>query len=801
MNHFLDELNSIQCEAAKSTEGPVMIIAGAGSGKTRVLTYRIAHLIEKNVDTFNILALTFTNKAAKEMKERIAKIIGHSEAKNLWMGTFHSVFAKILRIEAEKIGYPNNFTIYDTEDSKSVIKEILKQFNLDDKIYKPSLVLNRISDAKNKLISPQHYQNNILTQQEDQNSRKPLLGQIYATYQKRNFKTGAMDFDDLLYQTNVLLRDFPDVLLKYQNKFRYISVDEYQDTNFSQYLIIKQLAARFQNICVVGDDAQSIYAFRGANIQNILNFEKDYPDLKTYKLEQNYRSTKTIVAAANQIIANNKDQFKKTVFTENEDGYLLKVIKANTDNEEGQKIANHIFETKAQNQIMNSDFAILYRTNAQSRSFEEALRKLNIAYKIYGGISFYQRKEIKDLLSYFRLIINNNDDESIKRIINYPARGIGQTTIDKLTVAALEHDISLWMVISNLKDFNLGINAGISTKINDFVTQIKSFNLLLAYKDAYELANQIAVSCGIVKELYNDKTPEGVSRYENIQELLNGIKDFVEQPRTPQENELNEVIKSVIDPSNSTEFNEETDYSLKTLDEFMQEITLLTNVDKEDDKDGDKVSLMTVHAAKGLEFKYVYIVGLEENLFPSQLSISSRSDLEEERRLFYVAITRAEKQAILSFATMRYRFGNITYCEPSRFINEIDDKYLDYPKENIQKKFSDDSFGGFRTNYLKNNKLDENALTNNEKTKAITFNPSNKKLIKINSNLSTSSSILDAKLNKNLIAGDWVLHDKFGKGQISALEGNWPETKANIIFENVGQKSLLLKFARLNKIN
>ena len=801
MNHFLDELNSIQREAAKSTEGPVMIIAGAGSGKTRVLTYRIAHLIEKNVDTFNILALTFTNKAAKEMKERIAKIIGHSEAKNLWMGTFHSVFAKILRIEAEKIGYPNNFTIYDTEDSKSVIKEILKQFNLDDKIYKPSLVLNRISDAKNKLISPQHYQNNILTQQEDQNSRKPLLGQIYAAYQKRNFKTGAMDFDDLLYQTNVLLRDFPDVLLKYQNKFRYISVDEYQDTNFSQYLIIKQLAARFQNICVVGDDAQSIYAFRGANIQNILNFEKDYPDLKTYKLEQNYRSTKTIVAAANQIIANNKDQFKKTVFTENEEGYLLKVIKANTDNEEGQKIANHIFETKAQNQIMNSDFAILYRTNAQSRSFEEALRKLNIAYKIYGGISFYQRKEIKDLLSYFRLIINNSDDESIKRIINYPARGIGQTTIDKLTVAALEHDISLWMVISNLKEFNLGINAGISTKINDFVTQIKSFNLLLAYKDAYELANQIAVSCGIVKELYNDKTPEGVSRYENIQELLNGIKDFVEQPRTPQENELNEVIKSVIDPSNSTEFNQETDYSLKTLDEFMQEITLLTNVDKEDDKDGDKVSLMTVHAAKGLEFKYVYIVGLEENLFPSQLSISSRSDLEEERRLFYVAITRAEKQAILSFATMRYRFGNITYCEPSRFINEIDDMYLDYPKENIQKKFSDDSFGGYRTNYLKNNKLDENALTNNEKTKAITFNPSNKKLIKINSNLSTSSSILDTKLNKNLIAGDWVLHDKFGKGQISVLEGNWPETKANILFENVGQKSLLLKFARLNKIN
>lgn len=801
MNHFLDELNPTQCEAAKSTEGPVMIIAGAGSGKTRVLTYRIAHLIEKNVDAFNILALTFTNKAAKEMKERIAKIIGESEAKNLWMGTFHSVFAKILRIEAEKIGYPNNFTIYDTEDSKSVIKEILKQFNLDDKIYKPSLVLNRINDAKNKLISPQHYQNNILTQQEDQNSRKPLLGQIYETYQKRNFKTGAMDFDDLLYQTNVLLRDFPDVLLKYQNKFRYICVDEYQDTNFSQYLIIKQLAARFQNICVVGDDAQSIYAFRGANIQNILNFEKDYPDLKTYKLEQNYRSTKTIVAAANQIIANNKEQLKKTVFTENPDGTLLKVIKANTDNEEGLKIANHIFETKAQYQVMNSDFAVLYRTNAQSRSFEEALRKLNIPYKIYGGISFYQRKEIKDLLSYFRLIINNSDDESIKRIINYPARGIGQTTIDKLTVAALEHDISLWMVISNLKEFNLGINTGISSKINDFVTQINSFNLLLAYKDAYELANQIAVNSGIVKELYNDKTPEGVSRYENIQELLNGIKDFVEQPRTPQENELNNVIKSAIDPSNSLKFNQDTDYSLKTLDEFMQEITLLTNVDKEDDKEGDKVSLMTVHAAKGLEFAYVYIVGLEENLFPSQLSINDRSDLEEERRLFYVAITRAEKQAILSFATTRYRFGNITYCEPSRFIDEIDPKYIDYPQESFQKKFSDDSFEGFRNNYLKKNNLNHNSSSENKKSNIIAFNPSNKKLIRINSNLSPSSSHLDTNLNKSLLEGDWVLHDKFGKGQISLLEGNWPETKANILFEKGGQKSLLLKFARLNKLN
>src|SRR4051812_1845607 len=565
MHHFLDELNPLQRAAAKATEGPVMIIAGAGSGKTRVLTYRIAHIMEKGVDSFNILSLTFTNKAAREMKDRIAKIVGPTEAKNLWMGTFHSVFAKILRIEAGKLGYPPNFTIYDTDDSKSVLKEIIKQFNLDDKIYKPSLVLNRISDAKNKLISAQQYANNPLTQQEDLSSRKPLLGKIYEAYQKRNFKAGAMDFDDLLYQTNILLRDFPNVLLKYQNKFKYIMVDEYQDTNFSQYVIVKQLAAAFRNICVVGDDAQSIYAFRGANIQNILNFEKDYPDLKTFKLEQNYRSTKNIVGAANQIIANNKDQFKKTVFTDNEEGTKLRVMRANSDSEEGQKTANAIFEIKMQQQAKNSDFAILYRTNAQSRSFEEALRKLNIAYKIYGGISFYQRKEVKDLLSYYRISINNHDDESLRRVINYPARGIGQTTIDKITVAAAEHDISMWTVISNLKDFNLGINSGISGKINDFVTQIKSFNLLLPHKDAFDTANHILVSCGIVRELYNDKTPEGVSRYENIQELLNGIKDFVEQQRSPQENELNDIIKSSLIVEGVDLFPTEVDKKIKTL--------------------------------------------------------------------------------------------------------------------------------------------------------------------------------------------------------------------------------------------
>lgn len=810
MDHFLDELNPAQKAATMATEGPVMIIAGAGSGKTRVLTYRIAHLMEKGVDAFNILSLTFTNKAAREMKARIAKIVNEKEAKNIWMGTFHSIFAKILRFEAEKIGYPNNFTIYDTDDCKSVIKEILKQLNLDDKIYKPSLVLNRISDAKNKLISAEQYQNNPITQAEDQSSRKPMLGQIYNIYQKRNFKAGAMDFDDLLFQTNILLRDFPDVLLKYQNKFRYILVDEYQDTNFSQYVIIKQLAARFQNICVVGDDAQSIYAFRGANIQNILNFEKDYPDLRTFKLEQNYRSTKTIVEAANYIIANNKEQFKKNVFTKNDEGNKIKVIKASTDNEEGQKIANSLFETRMHEQAMNSDFAILYRTNAQSRAFEEALRRLNIPYRIYGGVSFYQRKEIKDLLAYFRLTINQNDDESLKRIINYPARGIGQTTIDKISVAATEHDISMWTVICNLKDFNLGINSGISSKIADFVTQIKSYNLLLPYKDAFELGNQIAGNSGIIKEFYADKTPEGISRYENIQELLNGLKDFVEQARSPQENELNDLLKSVLKKDEENLFAETTDNSLKTLDEFMQEITLMTDVDKEseDEKNSDKVSLMTIHAAKGLEFKYVYIVGLEENLFPSQLSLNSRSELEEERRLFYVAVTRAEKQATLSYATVRYRYGSVLYCEPSRFIDEIDSKFLDYPIEPNNNLFKNSTFDKFRDEYndIPKNEIDfrknkNQVNTENNAISNINFKQPAKKLIKLNSNISANLSVqIDTLLNKSLQQGDYVFHEKFGNGQIINLDGNWPETKATIQFAKTGTKNLILKFAKLKKI-
>ena len=806
MSDYLNELNPVQRLAAETTEGPVMIIAGAGSGKTRVLTYRIAHIMEKGTDAFNILSLTFTNKAAREMKERIGKIVGHKEAKNIWMGTFHSIFAKILRFEAEKLGYPPNFTIYDTDDSKSVIKDILKQLNLDDKVYKPSLVLNRISSAKNSLISAAQYANNPITQAEDRASNKPLLGQIYLAYQKRNFKTGAMDFDDLLFNTNILLRDFPDVLLKYQNKFRYILVDEYQDTNFSQYVIVKQLAARFQNICVVGDDAQSIYSFRGANIQNILNFEKDYPDLKTFKLEQNYRSTQTIVKAASAVIAVNKDQFKKNIFTDNEEGEKIKIVKANTDNEEGQKVAASIYETHFTQQARYKDFAILYRTNAQSRAFEEALRKLNIPYKIYGGLSFYQRKEIKDALAYFRLSINHNDDESLKRIINYPTRGIGQTTIDKVMIAAMEHDTSMWQILENLKDFNLGINSGTAAKISEFTTMIKTFSMMIPYKDAFECANHIAVTSGVVKDLYHDKTPEGVSRYENIQELLNGIKDFVEQERTPQEEELKEAISNNIEV-NPTELFDSPEQSaeIKTLDEFMQEISLLTDVDKEkeDEKDADKVSMMTIHASKGLEFPYVNIVGLEENLFPSQMALNSRSELEEERRLFYVAITRAEKKATISFATTRYRFGNIIYCEPSRFIEELDENCVDFPQEPEKRKFSDDAFVRPTRPFQK----PMDAINFNTKSvdlkkpepKQINFAPP-KKLIPLAKRMAATNTPTDNSANANLRVGSVVEHEKFGIGEVTSIEGVYPESKACINFRNAGEKNLLLKYAKLKVV-
>ena len=600
---YLDELNPQQHEAVTNTEGPCMVIAGAGSGKTRVLTYRIAHLIEKGVDPFSILSLTFTNKAAKEMKERIGKVIGGTESRNIWMGTFHSVFARILRSEAHHIGYPQNFTIYDTQDSKNLIKSIVKEFGLDDKLYKVGIVYNRISSAKNNLISAQNYLQNAELMGDDRSTGRPKIGEIYKTYASRCFRAGAMDFDDLLFKTNVLFRDHLDVLYKYQHRFKYLLVDEYQDTNYSQYLIVKKLAAANENLVVVGDDAQSIYAFRGANIQNILNFKKDYPDYKLYKLEQNYRSTKMIVQAANSVIKKNKDQIEKNVWTDNASGDKIKVVRTLSDNEEGFATANSIFDTIQNENATYRDFAILYRTNAQSRSFEESLRRLNIPYKIFGGLSFYQRKEIKDLLSYYRLVANHNDEEAFKRVINYPKRGIGKTSIEALIVAANEEDKSLWDIASNLHEIDIKINNGTKTKIQEFCTMIKSFTVQLDTENAYELGKEIATSTGITRDLHADKSPEGVSRYDNIQELLNGLKEF-----------------SVQNESEETQ---------PTLSDFLIDVALLTNADNEKEEDNNKVVMMTIHSAKGLEFPYVYIVGLEENLFPSQMSLTTRDDLEE----------------------------------------------------------------------------------------------------------------------------------------------------------------------------
>ncbi|MES2593583.1 MAG: UvrD-helicase domain-containing protein [Bacteroidota bacterium] len=828
MSHnYLDELNPVQRQAVECTEGPVMIIAGAGSGKTRVLTYRIAHLIQKGADPFNILSLTFTNKAAREMKERIAKVVGGSEAKNIWMGTFHSVFSRILRSEAEKIGYPSTFTIYDTDDSKSLIKTILKEQGLDDKIYKPGMVLSRISAAKNNLISWQSYLNNKQVEEEDRQAAKPKMGLIYQLYAQRCFKAGAMDFDDLLFNTNILLRDFPAVLHKYQHKFKYIMVDEYQDTNFSQYVIVKQLAAAYRNICVVGDDAQSIYAFRGANIQNILNFEKDYSELNIFKLEQNYRSTKIIVGAANTVIAKNTEQLKKNVFTENTEGELIKVVKTESDNLEGNFVASSIFETKMNEQAHNRHFAILYRTNAQSRAMEEALRRQNIAYRIFGGLSFYQRKEIKDLLAYYRLTINNNDEESLKRIINYPARGIGDTTLERIIIASNDHNISLWKVIENINEFDIGLNAGAKTKVEEFMVMVKSFSAMLKSSTAYDLGQHIAIHSGILRDLYADKTPEGVARHENIQELLNGLKEFTddteielkdigaeltvngEEQSPPPEAKVEEIV-SLPPPvelfGNGMLFSNEEQISAPltesivtdpnaeplthTLDLFMQDIALMTDSDKKTDSEEDKnrVSLMTIHAAKGLEFPYVYIVGLEENLFPSQMSLTERADLEEERRLFYVAVTRAEKRVTLSYSTTRYKWGNLIYCEPSRFIDEVDSKYLDMPTDNARIFGNEEYAGKPRT-----------LSTNKPKETFVQRPVIGKKLVKINT-ASKNTSDFDTESLRNLQMGMQVSHERFGNGKVIAMDGDFPNNKVTIFFEGIGQKQLLIKFAKLQII-
>ncbi|MES2418694.1 MAG: UvrD-helicase domain-containing protein [Bacteroidota bacterium] len=760
---YLAGLNPQQRAAVENTQGPVMIVAGAGSGKTRVITYRVAHLIQKGVDAFNILVLTFTNKASKDMRERIGKVVG-PEAKNIWMGTFHSVFAKILRVEAEKIGYPSNFTIYDTDDSKSLIRSILKEMQLDDKLYAANVVFNRISSAKNNLVSYTEYLENEQIQAEDAGNKRPLLGLIYETYAKRCYKAGAMDFDDLLFKTNVLLKNNPEVLNKYQQKFRYLMVDEYQDTNFSQYTIVKKLAAAYQNICVVGDDAQSIYAFRGANIQNILNFERDYPDLKVYKLEQNYRSTQNIVEVANSIIANNKNQLEKNVFSANEKGDRIKVSRAFTDNEEGKLVAEAIVQDRLNKGLQHKDFAILYRTNAQSRAMEEALRKLNVPYKIYGGLSFYQRKEVKDLIAYFRLTFNPADEEAIKRVINYPRRGLGDTTVEKISAAADQHNITMWQVICNPQQY---IQGRIANQLNDFAVMIQSFAAESKKLDAYETALYIAQHTGILKELHTDDSVEGRSRYENIQELLNGIKEFAERE----------------------------DIEDRSLAIFMQDIALLTNDDRQDNKDADTVSLMTIHSAKGLEFKNVFVVGLEENLFPSQMSLTSRSDLEEERRLFYVAITRAEKKLTLTYATSRYRWGTLTSCEPSRFINEINPSYLELEVVKPAKTaFGDSGFDSERKSWSQ-----ERAFVDKPKTVAPTRSSTviRPKTTSILPKAHIPTPGFTPNSSNEFQNGMEVEHEKFGFGKIVNLEGTLPDIKATVFFQGLGNKQLLLKFAKL----
>ncbi|TAL62129.1 MAG: ATP-dependent DNA helicase [Bacteroidetes bacterium] len=812
-NNYLNELNESQKDAVLCTEGPVMIVAGAGSGKTRVLTYRIAHLLSKEVDAFNILALTFTNKAARSMKEKITHLVGDNEARNLWMGTFHSVFARILRYEHDKLNYPANFTIYDTADTKNLIKDIVKQMQLDDKMYKPSMILGRISAMKTLLLSADAYQHNSTYMESDRASGRLHFGEIFSTYCKRCFKAGAMDFDDILYNTSLLLRDHPEALYKYQNKFKYILVDEYQDTNFAQYTIIKQLAARFENICVVGDDAQSIYAFRGANIENILNFKSDYPDTRTFKLEQNYRSTKNIVNAANSLIVKNKNQIQKLIWTDNDEGDKIKVLRALTDNEEGSKVAQMIFEDMMQRQMHPKDFAILYRTNAQSRAMEEALRKRNIAYRIYGGLSFYQRKEIKDLLAYFRLTINPHDEEAMKRVINYPTRGIGQTTTEKIIVAANDHNISLFTVMENMGDFNLEMNSGTRTKIGDFVTMIKSYSAMLPKSNAYDVGNYIANKSGILKDLYNDKSPEGVSRYENIEELLGALKEFSVGDEGFKAIEIPNLIPN---PSPQGGGNEERETSpqntngVRSLEVFMSDIALLTDSDKKDDPENiNHVSLMTIHQAKGLEFPHVFVVGLEENLFPNSFSMNSRDDLEEERRLFYVALTRAEKKSTLTFAATRFHRGSLINTEPSRFIEEIDPQYLEMGGKRSQ--FRDDGNSGNDVDPAYDDLpvikyKDKSGVRSTEyRVKKNSPNPSKLQTPNsvtpqnlINATAARYKPTSDSQEHlRTLQVGMRVSHDRFGNGKVTNIEGQFPNSKASVDFGEAGQKQLLLKFAKL----
>ena len=782
--NYLEELNGEQLNAVVQTEGPVMVIAGPGSGKTRVLTYRIAYIIEKGgkrepgaehgrgVDPFRILALTFTNKAAREMRERIHKIVG-GEAKNIWMGTFHSIFARILRAECEKIGYPSNFTIYDTQDSKNVVKQLVKELDLNDKLYKPTTVFNRISNAKNNLISPKAYQADVHIMSEDAQNGRPKLGQLYEIYAKRCFQSGAMDFDDLLYKMHELLANHADVLYKYQQKFQYIMVDEYQDTNFAQYLITKKLAAVHENICVVGDDAQSIYSFRGADIQNILNFEKDYPDMKTYKLEQNYRSTNHIVNAANEIITKNKNQLPKKIWTSNGDGEKIKVVKSLSDNDEGRIVADSIFEYKLRNHYKNEEFAILYRTNAQSRSFEESLRRNNIPYKVYGGLSFYQRKEIKDILAYLKLAVNPKDEEALRRVINYPTRGIGDSSIDRATVIAGEKGVSLWEVMENVHLYPI-IPTRAQGLITNFVQMIKSYGVMLKTEKAFDLAVHIAKSSGILKELFDDKTIEGIGRYENLQELLNGIKEFSDRDEVA-EGETN------IDQG---------------LGAYLQDIMLLTD-EQETEEEADRVKLMTIHSAKGLEFQCVYAVGLEEGLFPSQMSVNSREELEEERRLFYVAVTRAKSHLTISYALQRYRFGQLTYCEPSRFIDELAPQNIEFMGHRAPR--SNEDFAPRRgTGNFTPPGMTPRAQERDEFAKVFAPRANTRPV----ANDYKPAGDFKADDPSTLQVGMAIEHQKFGPGSITAIEGNSANRIATMMFGGgIGEKRIMLKYAKVKIVS
>ncbi len=783
MQNILQGLNEPQREAVLHMNGPLMIVAGAGSGKTKVLTTRIAHLMAQGVDAFRILALTFTNKAAAEMKERIERILGNNDARNLYIGTFHSVFARILRGEANRIGYPNNFTIYDTDDSRSVLKTVINELNLDDKHYKPNVVHNRISQAKNALVGPAEYATDYYIQLEDMRANRPAIAQIYQAYAARCFKNGAMDFDDLLLKMYELLKDFPEVLHKYQHKFQYILIDEYQDTNPVQYQITKLLAAVHENICVVGDDAQSIYSFRGATIENILQFQKDYEDVKVVKLEQNYRSTKSILHVANHVIANNKGQIPKELWTDNDHGEKIRLVRTMTDNEEGKFVSDTIQEQKLRNHYNNRDFAILYRTNAQSRAFEESLRRMGIAYRIYGGVSFYQRKEIKDFLAYLRIIVNTKDEESLKRIINYPVRGIGKTTIEKIGIIAYEQNITFWEVLTRAAEF--GFKAGMLESLSNFVTMMRYFQSLLTDKNAYDVAVQVGKHTNLVKELFNDKTTEGLARYENIQELLNSIKEWTESPD-----------------------NEDGEVGSKSLGAYLQQITLLTDADNEEEN-SDVVKLMTIHAAKGLEFPVVFVAGVEETIFPSGMSINTREELEEERRLFYVAVTRAKHRLWLTYANARYRFGSLVQNEPSRFLEEMPEEFLDKSYagggarnsgfsnmgsafERMQRGFGGNDYNDVRDAEKRYGPPPSKKPAAPSKPSYLPVQPPAPKVVE-----HKPSADFVASDTSNLQAGQKVEHQKFGFGVVVKVEGSAHNPIANIQFELNGEKKIMLNYAKL----